>query len=199
MSDNIFKDRLNELLEEKNISQSELAEKTNISQGAISQYLMGTYKPKYDKIKILANFFGVSQGYLLGTDNLKEINPNLEIINHLIELTASNKIKWEIFYEMPEKFFYYSNSLENHSITFTAESNLMSLSIMENEKKQLIFKGVSLENIEKKIVIDDDSIQYRGPLNDLYEIIKVVTRENEYTSNVLNALKTMLDDKKEKD
>ncbi len=49
----------------KQITQEELAEKTNISRGNLSNYEKNRFKPASDSIVILANFFNVSTDWLL--------------------------------------------------------------------------------------------------------------------------------------
>ena len=57
---------IRELRIEKNLSQSELAEKVNISQSSIARYELGQTEPKATDIIKLCNFFGVSSDILLG-------------------------------------------------------------------------------------------------------------------------------------
>ncbi len=51
---------LKKLRKEHNLSQFELAEKTNLSKSSISKYEAGYMNPKMEVAKTIADFFGVS-------------------------------------------------------------------------------------------------------------------------------------------
>lgn len=63
-----FRKRLLELMTEKALNQTELAERTGIPNGTISRYLAGTQAPRADKIDIIARTFEVDHAWLLGYD-----------------------------------------------------------------------------------------------------------------------------------
>ena len=63
-----FKNRLKDLLQEKNITQKELSDLTGITPSSISDWLKGKYEAKQDKIDIIATSLNVSQAYLMGYD-----------------------------------------------------------------------------------------------------------------------------------
>ncbi len=65
----MFKKRLKELREEKNISQMELAKQTNISQSSIAKWELGKREPTAYNIVTLCKFFHVSADYLLGLED----------------------------------------------------------------------------------------------------------------------------------
>lgn len=58
-------EKFKHLLEERNITAYEVAKKTGIAASTISDWKNGRSTPKIDKIKILANYFGVSIEYFL--------------------------------------------------------------------------------------------------------------------------------------
>lgn len=60
--------RIRELRAEKNISQAQLASDTGISQQSLSQYEKESRKPKIEAWQKLADYFGVSVGYLQGIE-----------------------------------------------------------------------------------------------------------------------------------
>lgn len=60
--------RIKELRTEKNISQAQLASDTGISQQSLSFYEKGSRKPKIEAWQKLADYFGVSVGYLQGIE-----------------------------------------------------------------------------------------------------------------------------------
>lgn len=63
-----FKERLQILMAERNLNQSEVAERTGIPNATISRYLSGQQDPRADKIGIVAQTFGVDPAWLLGYD-----------------------------------------------------------------------------------------------------------------------------------
>lgn len=60
--------RLNEALAIRRMRPVDLSKASNISRGALSQYLSGKVIPKQDKISILANALMVSPAWLMGYD-----------------------------------------------------------------------------------------------------------------------------------
>ncbi len=62
----ILMNRITILRKKEKLSQSELAEKLNISQQSISSYENGKREPDNETLKKLADFFNVTTDYLLG-------------------------------------------------------------------------------------------------------------------------------------
>lgn len=60
-----FKDMLQYLREQKGLSQQKLAKLTQLNISAISMYENGNYKPKFETLETLANFFNVDMNTLL--------------------------------------------------------------------------------------------------------------------------------------
>lgn len=60
--------RLKEGMEIRGIKQSDLAEKTGISKGALSSYLSGRYVPKQNNIYLIAKALDVNEAWLMGAD-----------------------------------------------------------------------------------------------------------------------------------
>lgn len=63
---NKFKERLNETLKEKNLSQNALAQKIFMSQGVVNNYCTGKREPSLDVLISICKELGVSADYLLG-------------------------------------------------------------------------------------------------------------------------------------
>ena len=64
-----FKNRLKELRISLNLSQMQLAMKTNLSQSAIAKWELGKTEPTASAIITLAKFFNESTDYLLGLED----------------------------------------------------------------------------------------------------------------------------------
>lgn len=87
--------RLKELRKEKRLTQEELAREIGISKITVLRWENGERQIKPDKAEKLADFFGVSVGYLLGyTDNKKvyDDETTLEIDGDIITFS---KEKWK--------------------------------------------------------------------------------------------------------
>lgn len=70
-----FSDRLTNTMSIKNISQTELAKLTGITQSSISDYINNRYKPKQDKIDLLAKALNTTPAYLMGWEEEKDKKP----------------------------------------------------------------------------------------------------------------------------
>lgn len=60
-----FGDRLRTLIEEREITQKELASRLNIAPSTVSSYVQSTREPDFETLKLLAKYFNVSIDYLL--------------------------------------------------------------------------------------------------------------------------------------
>lgn len=66
-------DRISDLIKKNSMTQADLSRATGISTGLISQWKKRMQSPSVDKLKIIADYFGVSVDYLLsGEDSQKE-------------------------------------------------------------------------------------------------------------------------------
>ena len=65
---NQFIERLNSILQKRNLSQADLSKMTGIRSSSISVWLNGKYEPKQDKIAIIADALNVSPVWLIGYD-----------------------------------------------------------------------------------------------------------------------------------
>jgi DNA-binding helix-turn-helix protein len=66
--------RLKELRKEKKLTQEELARDIGVSKITILRWENGERQIKPDKAQRLADYFGVSVGYLLGYDDITKVN-----------------------------------------------------------------------------------------------------------------------------
>lgn len=64
----IFAERLQSLRERKRLSRRTLAELCGMNRSTISRYERGEREPKLSEVIMLAEFFGVSVGWLAGTE-----------------------------------------------------------------------------------------------------------------------------------
>ena len=67
-----FQERFAELFDESNKTTQELADKLHVSKQTVSAWKIGTRHPKEPTIIAIAQFFGVSEIWLMGYDAKKE-------------------------------------------------------------------------------------------------------------------------------
>ena len=70
-----FSERLRRIMEERGLTQSELAQLSGVSKSSISRYLSGAWKAKQDTIYDMARVLQVSEAWLMGYDVTKERIP----------------------------------------------------------------------------------------------------------------------------
>jgi len=68
MPKSTFAQRLNEIMKIRNKRQADITADTGIPKSALSQYCSGKFEAKQDRIYILANYFKVSEAWLMGCD-----------------------------------------------------------------------------------------------------------------------------------
>lgn len=93
--------RIKELRAKSGKSMQEIAEKTGIKKSTIASYETRGINPNAEKAQILADYFNVSVGYLLGnTDMPKDIIENYdykqEINSFIKDLVESNYKNWDL-------------------------------------------------------------------------------------------------------
>jgi len=69
----IFSKRLKELMSENKTTQQDLANKTNMTRQAISQYAVGSTLPNIEKLYLISQYFSVSTDFLLGLSNYRKL------------------------------------------------------------------------------------------------------------------------------
>lgn len=103
-----FKERLNEIIKERNITARDVAYKTHITEATISRYLSGKMEPKFHYLHLIANALNVSPIWLMGCDvnNEKEIGNlirqkredlklTIDQVSTFIGVSKSTVSRWE--------------------------------------------------------------------------------------------------------
>jgi repressor LexA len=70
----LFQERLQEAIKRSGLSQSEVAKRSGISRGSITDYIKGRYEAKQDKVYDLAKVLGVRSEWLMGY-NVDPVKP----------------------------------------------------------------------------------------------------------------------------
>lgn len=64
-----FSERLNELMEDKNLSSLALSKILGVNDTTILKWRKGLINPTIDKLAVLCDYFGVTADYLLGRED----------------------------------------------------------------------------------------------------------------------------------
>lgn len=67
---NMFTQRIKELRNEKGLTQAQIEDELNLSRSMYSSWEQGRRQPSIDAILLLADFFKVTAGQLLGSEEL---------------------------------------------------------------------------------------------------------------------------------
>jgi len=63
--------RLRQLLEERELTQRDLAKRFGWGESTVAHWVAGSREPDLDTVEVLADFFGVTIDYLLGRTNTR--------------------------------------------------------------------------------------------------------------------------------
>lgn len=97
-----FHIRLQQAMDMRKISQTELCEKTGIPKSAMSQYISGAFKPKQKRTYLLAQALDVDEAWLMGydvpaekpTSPTPEITDSLSSFNPLEYRSSSDVVRY---------------------------------------------------------------------------------------------------------
>ena len=143
---NLFKERLNEIIKESGATQSKIVKTTKINKGALSCYLKGLYSPKRDNIVKLATFFNVNPDWLEGKDVPKNSDFSYVDYNN-IDTVAKY---YDIVVSTTEQKL--DNNMKSLIAHILKNNNIISnISEFTNKKKEEI---ISFINDNKKILND---------------------------------------------
>ena len=93
-------DRISLALSLRGMKQSELCIKTGIPKSAISQYISGEFKPKQDRVFLIAQALDVDEAWLMGYDVPMERQKESSLDK--VELTEGEKMLLDLFNRVPE-------------------------------------------------------------------------------------------------
>ena len=85
--------RLIDLREDRDLTQSKIAEILHIDRAHYSKLELGVYNLTSDKLIILSNFYNTSIDYILGLTNDVNIHKRNDVNLHLLNLRKSNFLK----------------------------------------------------------------------------------------------------------
>ena len=91
--------RITELLQEKRMTQKQLAQASGITESAVSHYVKGDRVPRGVNLKKIANALGTTTDYLLSQEGVPDKEDDLKVVKTLIArnaATMSNAEKMEL-------------------------------------------------------------------------------------------------------
>lgn len=87
-----FGDNLRALLEERKLTQKELAKQLNLAPSTMGSYVQNTREPDFDTLKTIAKYFDVSTDYLLDfTSNQTLSHQEDDLLRVFRSLTSTQK------------------------------------------------------------------------------------------------------------
>ncbi|MBQ8210825.1 MAG: helix-turn-helix transcriptional regulator [Clostridia bacterium] len=86
-----FGTKLRMLIEEKDITQKELALQLNIAPSTVSSYVQNTREPDFATLRLISKYFDVSLDYLLGGTDTVTSQQEDELLRVFRSLTAEEK------------------------------------------------------------------------------------------------------------
>lgn len=159
MSD--FVKRLNQLMNENNISQNKLSEITGITQSSISDWANGKYKPRQDKVYLLSEALKVSPAYLLGYSDNKNLDQK-SITNNTSKI---DKLFNQLNDEGKEKAIAYTQDL--------VDSGKYAIESLPSVEEMIDYlKEIPMAAFDGKLDI------YKMPEEELYTLYKLI-KDNE--------------------
>lgn len=105
-----FCDTLRTLIEERGLTQKQLAQDLEIPVSTLGGYVQGTSEPDFETLKLFANYFNVSADYLL---NLKIGNTQSRLENELLRIFRSLSTEQQELYLEQGKAFIRINAKED--------------------------------------------------------------------------------------
>ncbi|QQQ35227.1 helix-turn-helix domain-containing protein [Streptococcus mitis] len=144
--------RLKKLRKEKKLSQKEIAKEMSISEKTLSRWENGESQIKPEKSQQLADFFGVSVGYLLGYSDFRDTQELVKKTHENYPVDKAWKVSSVVsqFGELPlEKIkTTYGEALSSSLMEFLG---LLSFNYKEMET---IYKFLALEDDQKEVIHD---------------------------------------------
>ena len=105
-----FYDTLRNLIDERGLTQKQLAQDLEIPVSTLGGYVQGTSEPDFETLKLFANYFNVSADYLL---NLKIGNTQSRLENELLRIFRSLSTEQQELYLEQGKAFIRINAKDD--------------------------------------------------------------------------------------
>lgn len=104
-----FSDKLRSLIEERNLTQKQVAKDLNIAPSTMGGYVQGISEPDFETLKRLAQYFDVSSDYLL---NIPTNKSNGFMEDELLRVFRSMTTEQQSLYIEQGKVFVRANAIQ---------------------------------------------------------------------------------------
>ena len=159
--------RLKELRQEKNAKQEDLAKIAKVSAMTISRWENGESQIKPDKAQQLADYFGVSVGYLLGYSEYERKNDIKNLVydspygslagivyDEIAKIIGEKRMGRFLENTLSNAFIQYSMIDNDNNLMYTKEAEMILLfELLDNSDKQLVFDLI--KSLSDKIIGED--------------------------------------------
>ncbi len=111
-----FSKRLRFIIEEKNIRQVDLCQKTGIGKSAMSQYLHGSFEPKQQNLHALAKALNVSEAWLMGYDVPRTRKPSEPVFRGNSDVSVRQDANPFFSFTMPDDSMIHAHIPRNAAV-----------------------------------------------------------------------------------
>ena len=115
-------EKLRNLIEERDLTQKQLAKDLNIAASTLGGYVQGYSEPDFETLKLLASYFHVSTYYLLGYQPDKQSHLTEREMELLQVFRALSDNEQEIYLEQGKSILKVSIKKKEKSSTLTSRS-----------------------------------------------------------------------------
>ena len=105
--------RLKILIEEKQLTQKQLAEKIKIPVSTVNGYFQNSRQPDFETLDILASYFDVTTDYLIGRSPYRNMELNKKQLELIRLYTLLNSDRQELLIEQAGLYLRHNNKQEN--------------------------------------------------------------------------------------
>ena len=181
--------RILELIQERDISQKQLADAIGVSTGNISDWKAGRAKPSIEVLCRIADYFGVTVDYLIGRSDVKNVDDLIAIYNIGLARWMNDRALTH------EDTAVLKDNLREMLLRYKTLVNKLANSMYSEGRKALVSSGASCEELSLS-----SCEAVRRPLRDLicwiaafpYDFNKRAKMESEDTSVLSRTLYEML-------
>lgn len=178
---------IKKLLKQKNMTQTELADKVGITRGGMSAIVNGKYNPKHENLIKISKILNVRPRDLELDRSIKTIiDPNIKIIKLLKKLTKNGKIDWIL---QPQK------EIGKRKKCYKSSFGSMNCTLCFSTSDYLINNIFLIINKDKQEIIYKEDCEFL--YEDLLEIINIIEEKsfsNSTLFKIINDLKGMCEE-----
>lgn len=175
----VFSERLCQLIEEKGITQNQLAETIGKTRQTINGYTLGNTAPDSDTLIELSNYFNVSVDYLLGLSNVKTLDVQVKSICEYTGLTEMAVLQLNAYKYATNEVYKVSSSILQ-SLSDNTHLDVKEIEAILNSNAELVRKEKEeFIALLSKLIINCDFLNAISYCNSyIYERKKIKQRNS---------------------